>query len=130
VRDVRSPDSPRDRADRLRAELDALWCSPGFFDPAENSRILGELRALVPELPATPGVEGERRSQRQPMRGGPVSDPQEELWWCNTHGRRATAVDSRGRHCCDPRLGGILLPCEAGGVVDLTGLVELVEVSE
>lgn len=49
------------------------------------------------------------------------------LWWCNSHRRRATHVASgggygAGKHVCDPKLGGILLPCFA---VDLTGLVEI-----
>ena len=46
----------------------------------------------------------------------------ERLWWCNSHGRRATWVDGMGRRCCDPKLGGILLPCR---VVDLTDEVEI-----
>lgn len=51
----------------------------------------------------------------------------DNIWWCNTHRRRATATDQYGRYCCDPRLDGILLPCSAGGVVNLTGMVEIVE---
>lgn len=34
------------------------------------------------------------------------------VWWCNSHGREATHKDRRGRKCCDPKLGGIMLPCE------------------
>lgn len=32
------------------------------------------------------------------------------MWWCNAHKREATHVRN-GRPCCDPKLGGILLPC-------------------
>lgn len=35
----------------------------------------------------------------------------EGMWWCAAHGREATYVDKKGRHCCDPKLGGLLLPC-------------------
>lgn len=53
-----------------------------------------------------------------------------DLWWCNSHSRRATYIRIRewrdGRrdtaHECDPALGGILLPCHA---VDLTGKAEI-----
>lgn len=31
--------------------------------------------------------------------------------WCQTHNREATHMD-RGRHCCDPTLGGILAVCQ------------------
>lgn len=33
------------------------------------------------------------------------------IWWCNSHHREATHIDQNGKHCCDPSLGGILLPC-------------------
>jgi hypothetical protein len=37
------------------------------------------------------------------------------LWWCKSHRREATHVwtDENGnrRICCDPKLGGIMLPC-------------------
>ena len=53
---------------------------------------------------------------------------EDELWWCNSHGRRATYIwwnDYHPKtHCCDPKLGGILLPCTC---VELTGQVELEE---
>lgn len=32
-------------------------------------------------------------------------------WWCNSHGRETTYINEYGNRCCDPRLGGILLPC-------------------
>ena len=32
-------------------------------------------------------------------------------WWCTSHRREATHVDAKGHACCDPKLGGILLPC-------------------
>lgn len=62
-----------------------------------------------------------------------------ELWWCNSHQRRATYVLIKKYdyqiwlpdgpretidHCCDPKLGGILLPCSC---VNLTGIVEIEE---
>lgn len=51
------------------------------------------------------------------------------LHWCNTHRRRATHLierlgQDRGKPCCDPKLGGITMPCFT---VDLTGLAELIE---
>jgi hypothetical protein len=58
-------------------------------------------------------------------------DESGELWWCNSHGRRATFIHKvisdypqQEIHCCAPGLGGILLPCYA---VNLTGLVEIEE---
>jgi hypothetical protein len=35
----------------------------------------------------------------------------EGVYWCNHHNREATHEDKRGR-CCDPTLGGILIPCQ------------------
>jgi len=32
-------------------------------------------------------------------------------YWCNTHQREATHITINGKLCCDPKLGGILLPC-------------------
>jgi len=32
-------------------------------------------------------------------------------YWCNVHGRQATYADINGRRMCDPKLGGIMLPC-------------------
>lgn len=34
-------------------------------------------------------------------------------WWCQSHGREATHFKRDGTRCCNPRLGGILLPCFA-----------------
>jgi hypothetical protein len=45
-----------------------------------------------------------------------------ELWWCNSHQRRATYVRNETDHCCDPNLGGIMLPCRT---VNLTGIMEI-----
>lgn len=52
------------------------------------------------------------------------------LIWCNTHNRKATHLreeigPDRGKPCCDPKLGGIMMPCAC---VDLTGLVEIDEI--
>lgn len=36
----------------------------------------------------------------------------EEIWWCESHKREATHTNATtGNPCCDPKLGGILLPC-------------------
>lgn len=54
-------------------------------------------------------------------------DQSGRLWWCNTHQRRATYTrlsDRSWRHVCDPRLGGITIPCQ---VVDLTEDFEIEE---
>lgn len=56
-------------------------------------------------------------------------DNSNELWWCNSHRRRATYLrkrftDACWGHVCDPHLGGILLPCVC---VNLTNDIELVE---
>lgn len=60
----------------------------------------------------------ERGSYR---RGNP-----EQLWWCNIHKREATHVftDLNGKENphCDPKRGGIMLPCRA---VNLTDDIEL-----
>ncbi|HYT44117.1 MAG TPA: hypothetical protein VEP90_17385 [Methylomirabilota bacterium] len=48
--------------------------------------------------------------------------PENEYWWCNSHNRRATHIDSRERHCCAPNLGGIMIPCDA---VNLTNIMEI-----
>jgi len=56
-----------------------------------------------------------------------VGDITSELWWCNSHQRQATHIQyHKGYrtllHCCDPKLGGIMLPCDA---VNLTGEAQL-----
>ena len=40
----------------------------------------------------------------------PESDDK-TIWWCNSHNRIATHLDDKSRHCCNPNLGGILIPC-------------------
>lgn len=54
-----------------------------------------------------------------------------ELWWCNTHQRKAIFVSFTNRrlslyieHCCNPQLGGITMPCSC---VNLTGICEITE---
>jgi hypothetical protein len=32
--------------------------------------------------------------------------------FCRAHNREATHLNRSGKHCCDPRLGGILLSCD------------------
>jgi len=52
--------------------------------------------------------------------------PDHWLYWCNTHERRATHVmyrpGCRGSVCCDPTLGGIMIPCLC---VDLTDIATI-----
>lgn len=51
--------------------------------------------------------------------------PKGELWWCNSHSRKATAINEKGEHVCGPEYrGGITLPCMA---VELTGIAEIKE---
>jgi hypothetical protein len=38
--------------------------------------------------------------------------PEQGTWWCNAHQREATYLSWDGRRKCDPKLGGIMLPCE------------------
>ena len=33
-------------------------------------------------------------------------------YWCDTHKRKATHINSRVEACCDPKLGGIMMPCK------------------
>ena len=50
-----------------------------------------------------------------------MEDKSGELWWCNSHERRATHILKRGgsvEHHCDPKLDGILLPCFAVNLTD------------
>lgn len=54
-----------------------------------------------------------------------TKDESGELWWCNRHGRRAEYLFKKTEHVCDPKLGGIAIPCVA---VNLTGIVEIEEV--
>src|SRR5580693_7483600 len=54
--------------------------------------------------------------------------PCDQLWWCNSHQRRATARRLsgywEGEVCCAPNLGGIMIPCRC---VNLTGIAEIIE---
>ena len=45
----------------------------------------------------------------------------DRIHWCNSHGRRARWL-YRGKPCCDPLLGGIMIPCDT---VDITDDVEI-----
>jgi hypothetical protein len=56
-----------------------------------------------------------------------------KLWWCNTHGRKATHLmvkrydnpnDNTAVPCCAPYLGGVMIPCRC---VDLTSKANIVE---
>lgn len=50
------------------------------------------------------------------------------VWWCNSHQRKAEYISLKegylihNEHCCNPRLGGILLPCNC---IEITNLVEI-----
>ncbi len=54
-----------------------------------------------------------------------VLDTSGRWWWCNSHQRDATYVLHRPTmeptHVCNPKLGGIMLPCRC---VDLTDELE------
>lgn len=60
-------------------------------------------------------------------------NPASELWWCRTHKRWAEFMRSIAYktimeyadavHCCDPRLGGITMPCNAIEVTDVVKAV-------
>jgi hypothetical protein len=39
-------------------------------------------------------------------------------FWCKHHKREATALDDKGRPCCDSSLGGIMIPCECVPLAD------------
>lgn len=43
--------------------------------------------------------------------GGPAKCPPGVIPFCRTHNRPATHFDKQGRLQCDPRKGGIMLPC-------------------
>lgn len=49
-------------------------------------------------------------------------DDSGEIWWCKSHKRQAEFIlprnDGRDGHCCDPSLGGILLPCDCQRITD------------
>jgi len=55
---------------------------------------------------------------------GEMPSYKDELWWCNSHNRKATYVDEIGQHRCDPKLGGRMIPCM---VVNLTGIADIVD---
>ena len=50
-----------------------------------------------------------------------------ELWWCNIHRRQATYVRNETYHCCDPKLGGIMIPCNC---VDLTNECKIMKIDD
>jgi hypothetical protein len=40
------------------------------------------------------------------------------IWWCDVHDRQATHPDKRtGEYQCDPKLGGIMMPCRVRSTV-------------
>lgn len=41
-----------------------------------------------------------------------MSDEQPHFWWCKTHQREARHFDEKRGWICDPKLGGILMPCD------------------
>jgi len=51
-----------------------------------------------------------------------------EIWWCNSHQRQATHIDwKQGKWVCDPKLGGILLPCVC---INITGIARICNSSD
>lgn len=50
----------------------------------------------------------------------------DKLWWCNSHGRQATYImttgDGKEHPVCNPKLGGITIPCRCA---ELTNIVEV-----
>lgn len=64
----------------------------------------------------------------KPESQNPVNEESEQFWWCNVHKRRATYFyDSIVYVRCDPKLGGIMLPCQC---VNLTGIAEITDLVE
>ena len=51
-------------------------------------------------------------------------------WWCNSHCREATHTNKEGKKCCDPDLGGILLPCDAVLMKNIKGVEGLLKALE
>lgn len=49
-------------------------------------------------------------------------DTDEGVWWCDAHNRQATHLINMvshpdfGKHCCDPILGGIMIPCSCSKI--------------
>lgn len=72
-------------------------------------------------------IKAEPRTEPSVSRTYYTLDESGELWWCNSHERKATHIqhrqDGHSSHHCDPKLGGILLPCFP---VNLTGKCEIV----
>lgn len=89
-------------------ETDAIDCALGIvLGMAEGAKIVS-LRAAM---------ESARKEVAR-----------KEIWWCNTHQRKADSIYERGvfkgEHRCSPKLGGIMIPCEC---VELTGIAEIVD---
>ena len=69
-------------------------------------------------------------SAASPSNGHPVIEyvalPENQLWWCNSHNRRATHMCHNSwngsRVTCPPRSSGIMIPCEC---VDVTNDLEI-----
>lgn len=57
-----------------------------------------------------------------------LADPR-EFWWCNSHNRPATHLWGT-KHVCDPRLGGILLPCSCVSAKELRVILTFIETDD
>lgn len=80
-------------------------------------------KELQPLNPSVSYIRGGWMAAMDWQRTENKSVKSENLFWCNSHQRRATHI-SHGEPCCDPRLGGILLPCRC---VLLNGIAEIYE---
>lgn len=73
-----------------------------FIEAIRDAKARQEFAAMARE-PQPPPVTY-RREKYKNARG---------IYWCNVHQRPATySQSSDGRRCCNPNLGGILVPCD------------------
>lgn len=72
------------------------------------------------KFPILPPLE-ERPGALVTLKQEPRNPGTRGKWWCRSHRRDATHTDGNGRPCCNPDLGGILLPCHAVETLDFAG---------
>lgn len=54
------------------------------------------------------------------MSEAPEPNVEDEVWWCNTHQRRADYVDAETKkHVCDPKLPGTLMVCRCVNIANI-----------
>lgn len=61
------------------------------------------------------------RNSRLPSDANKLNDPLPiciDPMWCTVHKRKASHIDVHGNVCCDPNLGGIMLPCKVEPLAD------------